>query len=1157
MTINYGKLVLSLLLCVNALVFEVSSLECTSDGDCESEWPGTKCLKGRCSNPFASGCFRAMSNREGQKPASDIQELLFSKRVCNTNDDSSSGYCEEGVFDYPEIVVHNANWESVIFYSWIIQIFLMEFLKVPARVGLGKDSPISSFYNLENQDLQYSAITYPFEALDTANSLDGDCSLTDEPCVHVLPEVWAGQEQVWEEYFDEGKIDTVEGNGIVGEMGWYVPRFTAEKYPHLTSFHGLSNNREELAEIFKRPTTWKDYCTEVSKNKCSTPDSVASDYPSTEENDFYYKEGLFTGYFRHTSQNNCTQFPDTCTGHIGSPPCDWSTFVEQQTYWLNISLESSGKLFPNNGYTYSQIHQINKAAAETSSHLAIWWWKPDYLFGSSHATHAEPQPIMLPERTPECGYNRAGPDDRCNGDINVRRGSKDGACGQDGQLLKKIIAMSLRNSAVNTPVVDRSPGYQAVKNIKIDDVHISSLLNAWTARGQTGNAAREVICEFMVDREEDFWRMAPFGYPWISENDTSAAYSGPLFVAAVSLAVAALVYIMCLSMSVYVYRRKTVMTNAQILFLAMVLFGFFLISVSSVLYPLKPSTGVCSTKVWFQLLGYTFFLVPLIVKLTAINRLMLATKRMRRIKIHPYSLYAKVAAWVLLVMAFLIIYQVIDPPTDQYNSFLQKSDTADESDTVHTTYRCGSDSSVFAFCMVAYSLILTIFATILSFQSRAFKSKFNETKDLSTMMYSHFIFSALRGIFFFVFETDLGTESGELALEPARFAAINSMLMSLDVIMAASIYVLKKVMRIHNGEDGDNSARRRSVSTKGRTLMSLAVQQIETAAQREHHAYRASLEASGKSKSWESNMNLSGSLAQGSRRESRVSFADEWLPSSLGSSVLQLGSHTLEADAQQMLKQSRSPRASLVSFEEDQAKKSVDPRPLHETTENGEANEHQNDAPVLVQMTALEDNTKNNLVPSHLEELQEEVVFPIKDTPDTHDRSYKENVTESEEAKDQKQDDRSAMLKRMRSWRSNLSVRERSSLSVPERVSASSRNSRTSTLGNSVASFVSFLWEDNAEIEYESSSERNEEEESLLEMEEKLVAISKLLTHTITGKVDSGINSEEKNLEVASDEVDSILKTTGTCDDCETITDIKSGKNEQQRKQTRRSDDKE
>ena len=63
------------------------------------------------------------------------------------------------------------------------------------------------------------ALGYPFEALDTANSLDGDCSLTDEPCVHVLPEVWAGQEQVWEEYFDEGKIDTVEGNASGFDVG--------------------------------------------------------------------------------------------------------------------------------------------------------------------------------------------------------------------------------------------------------------------------------------------------------------------------------------------------------------------------------------------------------------------------------------------------------------------------------------------------------------------------------------------------------------------------------------------------------------------------------------------------------------------------------------------------------------------------------------------------------------------------------------------------------------------------------------------------------------------------------------------------------------------------------------------------------------------------
>lgn len=65
----------------------------------------------------------------------------------------------------------------------------MEFLKVPARVGLGKDSPISSFYNLENQDLQYSAITYPFEALDTANSLDDPDYKKNEICKNITDDM--------------------------------------------------------------------------------------------------------------------------------------------------------------------------------------------------------------------------------------------------------------------------------------------------------------------------------------------------------------------------------------------------------------------------------------------------------------------------------------------------------------------------------------------------------------------------------------------------------------------------------------------------------------------------------------------------------------------------------------------------------------------------------------------------------------------------------------------------------------------------------------------------------------------------------------------------------------------------------------------------------
>ena len=75
------------------------------------------------------------------------------------------------------------------------------------------------------------------------------------------------------------------------------------------------SNRRKLAEMFLRPTTWGDYCTQVSNTSCAVPDNVAQRPPSEEEVDKMHSPNLYTGYFRATEENDCDKFPDNCTGH--------------------------------------------------------------------------------------------------------------------------------------------------------------------------------------------------------------------------------------------------------------------------------------------------------------------------------------------------------------------------------------------------------------------------------------------------------------------------------------------------------------------------------------------------------------------------------------------------------------------------------------------------------------------------------------------------------------------------------------------------------------------------------------------------------------------------------------------------------------------------
>jgi len=48
-----------------------------------------------------------------------------------------------------------------------------------------------SFYDTESRFV-YPDQVYPVGHLVEADDVGGDCSLTDKPCAHILPEVWEG-----------------------------------------------------------------------------------------------------------------------------------------------------------------------------------------------------------------------------------------------------------------------------------------------------------------------------------------------------------------------------------------------------------------------------------------------------------------------------------------------------------------------------------------------------------------------------------------------------------------------------------------------------------------------------------------------------------------------------------------------------------------------------------------------------------------------------------------------------------------------------------------------------------------------------------------------------------------------------------------------------
>ena len=120
-----------------------------------------------------------------------------------------------------------------------------------------------------------------------------------------------------------------ETNGMIGELGLFIPLHTAMKDWSLTSYHGLQNNRTKMAQRFGRPTSWFEYCNNVTNtDNCKVGDSVAKRNPGNKnEESSYFVSGLYNGYFR---KDDCNAYPDNCTGYFVNAPCTWSTYAEAQ-----------------------------------------------------------------------------------------------------------------------------------------------------------------------------------------------------------------------------------------------------------------------------------------------------------------------------------------------------------------------------------------------------------------------------------------------------------------------------------------------------------------------------------------------------------------------------------------------------------------------------------------------------------------------------------------------------------------------------------------------------------------------------------------------------------------------------------------------------------
>ena len=794
-----------------------AAVPCTKHAECEAALrPGSECQSdGTCSNPYhKGGCLHnyfakedshSSSHNHGHETASWVP-TQHNLRVCHSEDPPDAalrGYCRPPPLPYPELRLARQNWESHTISAWLLQIILGEVLGVPVTIETGSPDVSFDFYRAST-DLEWNVGVHGYEGLQVANDVK-DCRLvhTDNattstttesssytPCFHVDPEVWSA---AYESYGRNGIPNSVVRSlGLQSTEGWYIPQFVLDADPSLATHVGLQgeDNRRKLADTFKRPTTWKEYCQDVSNTNCEEPDTVAQRPPTSEEEETkYFAAGLYTGHFRATLENDCgatnTSSSSSCTGHFADWPCGWASFFPQQSHHLNIALSSSGPE-ANGGYPYDSILEIWEASNATREPVMILGFDPGVFVPRFRGTDVALARIGLTPATFQCQAHRTtarAHDCAANVTDEERVGSPLGSCDTFPQTILKLWGTGLEEISSGTPVQMASPAHAFIENWKLTNEYLDEIFDAWLSRGVDRDFdPREAVCEWVAEHLDVIDSFLPPTFPRVVEEQ--GRDDQPAFTVATVLSVLTAVFILTLSIISYTKRKTKVMYYTQMEFVLVFLGGLFLVSIGTFVLSLPPTNETCTISIWFIEIGYAVHLLPVSYRIAKINSLVATGKQMQRVWLIPKKLLVYTVMAIVCAITFMLAWTVLDAPHEQTQYILTSEKDVDGYTIVEASHYCGADSQNWYYATFLWKALLIIPGFIIALMARMVQEDLNDTKLMARVLINHTVYLVV----------EIAVFAGIMADSPhANVLATQSILISLNLVFACSLYMLPKL----------------------------------------------------------------------------------------------------------------------------------------------------------------------------------------------------------------------------------------------------------------------------------------------------------------------------------------------------------------------------
>jgi len=332
----------------------------------------------------------------------------------------------------------------------------------------------------------------------------------------------------------------------------------------------------------------------------------------------------------------------------------------------------------------------------------------------------------------------------------------------------------------------RSPAFDAFAKYRISLLNVYEFFALWRERGTDywNFDPRDATCQWVVNNLDLVMNFVPESYPRLLDEeavDTPDALSN----GALGVSIVAIASVLVSMVFTFIRRNTAVFYYAQMSFLYLLLSGMLLVAVGAAFLAAPLSDWSCTLTSWMMNLGFALQLVPLLIRVMAINQLAADGKQMQRVRLRPAHLLLYVGAASCIVIGYLLAWTIDDAPVQRLEYYITNRTTEEGETVVEAHDYCGSENDYWYLVTFAWMALILVPSCMIAILVSRVKENMNDTPSMSLALYSHaLILVVLVAVSVTMYESNRSELMSNV-----------SIILSVDTLLSLGLYVLPKFFK--------------------------------------------------------------------------------------------------------------------------------------------------------------------------------------------------------------------------------------------------------------------------------------------------------------------------------------------------------------------------